>query len=96
IKAGERVVLWYASANRDESTFEAPEQFRIDRRGARHLSFGTGIHFCVGARLAEMQLAILWEELLERFSNIEVLGPPVRLRSNFIHGLKSLPVRVTA
>ncbi|WP_089943383.1 cytochrome P450 [Candidatus Entotheonella palauensis] len=94
IRQGDRVVLWYVSANRDETVFEAPETFRIDRSGPRHLSFGTGIHFCVGARLADMQLAILWEELLERFPIIEVLGPPVRLRSNFIHGLKTLPVRV--
>ena len=94
ISAGDRVVLWYASANRDENVFPDPQAFLIDRKGPRHLSFGTGVHFCVGARLAEMQLTILWEELLDRFPRIEVLGAPTRLRSNFIHGLKSLPVRL--
>ncbi len=94
IHKGDRVILWYISANRDETVFEAPEAFRIDRLGPKHLSFGTGIHYCVGARLAEMQLAILWEEFLDRFPSIEVLGTPVRLRSNFIQGLKSLSVRV--
>ncbi|NKC11030.1 MAG: cytochrome P450 [Gammaproteobacteria bacterium] len=94
IREGDRVVLWYVSGNRDESVYSAPKTFRIDRNERRHLSFGSGIHFCVGARLAEMQLQILWEELLNRFPLIEVLGPPLRLRSNFIHGIKSLSVRL--
>ena len=64
IRKGDRVILWYISANRDETVFDEPEAFRIDRPGPKHLSFGTGIHYCVGARLAEMQLAILWEDIL--------------------------------
>nr|MCH9674749.1 cytochrome P450 [Gammaproteobacteria bacterium] len=94
IRKGERVVLWYVSANRDEAVFAEPDVFDIRRSGPRHLSFGTGVHFCVGARLAEIQLQILWDEMLDRFGSIEVLGPPTRLRSNFIHGLKSLQVRL--
>ena len=94
IKKGERVILWYVSGNRDESAYTEPETFDITRSGPRHLSFGTGIHFCMGARLAEIQVNLLWEELLDRFQTIEVLAPPERLRSNFMHGLKSMPVRL--
>lgn len=94
IKKGERVILWYVSGNRDESTYPEPETFDITRNGPRHLSFGTGIHFCMGARLAEIQVNLLWEELLDRCKTIEVLAPPERLRSNFMHGLKSMPVRL--
>ena len=78
-----------------EPVFDAPDAFRIDRQGPRHLSFGAGIHFCIGSRLAEMQLQILWEELLERYPVLEVRGEPHRLWSNFINGIKQLNVRVT-
>ena len=95
IAAGDKVVLWYVSGNRDDAAIEDPESFRIDRPRARqHLSFGFGVHRCVGNRLAELQLRILWEEVLPRFPAIEVLGPPVRLSSNFINGIRSLPVRI--
>jgi cytochrome P450 len=97
IRAGDKVVMWYVSGNRDETAIEEPERFRVDRPKARHhLSFGAGIHRCVGDRLAEMQIRILWEELLRRDLEIEVVAPPVRLYSNFIRGIRSLPVRIRA
>ena len=95
IAKGDKVVLWYVSANRDEAIFEAADQFRIDRSNARqHLSFGIGVHFCMGSRLAEMQLRVVWEEILARFRTVEVVGPPRRVRSNFVKGYSELPVRV--
>jgi cytochrome P450 len=95
IKAGEKVVLWYVSANRDDDAIPDPNQFIIDRsRPRQHMSFGFGIHRCVGNRLAELQLKILWEEILARFPMIEVVGPAERIYSNFIHGFRSMPVRI--
>jgi cytochrome P450 len=95
IKKGDKVVMWYVSANRDETAIERPNEFLIDREDARkHLSFGIGVHFCMGSRLAEMQLRILWEEVLKRFRTVEVVGEPVRVRSAFIRGFAELPVRV--
>ena len=95
IRPGDKVVVWYISGNRDEDAIEEPDQFIIDRtQPRRHLSFGFGIHRCVGDKLAEMQLRILWEELLPRYPVIEVVGPPVRTYSNFLRGYKSLPVRI--
>jgi len=95
IAKGDKVVMWYVSANRDETAIERANEFWIDRPDAkRHLSFGWGVHFCVGSRLAEMQLRILWEEILARFHTVEVVGPPVRVRSNFVKGFHELPVRV--
>ncbi len=95
IKKGDKVVMWYVSANRDESVIERANEFLIDRENARqHLSFGWGVHFCIGSRLAEMQLRILWEEALARYRMIEVVGPPVRVRSNFVKGFTELPVQV--
>jgi cytochrome P450 len=94
IKKGDKVVMWYVSGNRDEEIFDAPDTFNIHRKGPRHLSFGMGIHYCVGARLADLQLKWLWEELLDQHPYIEAMGPPKRLRSNFISGIKSLPVRI--
>jgi cytochrome P450 len=97
IKQGDRVVMWYVSGNRDEAAIEEPERFRVGRPKARqHLAFGAGIHRCVGDRLAEMQLKILWEEILKRELVLEVAGPPVRLYSNFIRGIRSLPVVIRA
>ena len=96
IRRGDKVVMWYVSGNRDETAIDNPESFRVDRPRARqHLGFGAGIHRCVGDRLAEMQLRILWEEILKRDLEIEVVGPPVRLYSNFIRGIRSLPVRIS-
>ena len=95
IKKGDKVVMWYLSGNRDEEAIDHPNQFIIDRaRPRQHLAFGFGIHRCVGNRLAEMQLKILWEEILRRFPVIEVVGEPTRVLSNFVHGFTHLPVRL--
>jgi cytochrome P450 len=95
IKAGDRVILWYCSGNRDPESIPNPDQFLIDRPNARHhISFGFGIHRCMGNRVAEMQLRILWEEILRRFSFVEVVGPAVRVKSNFVLGYTELPVRL--
>ncbi|MGH7043740.1 MAG: cytochrome P450 [Acetobacteraceae bacterium] len=95
IHEGDKVVMWYVSANRDPEMVDDPDSFRIDRAHPRqHLSFGYGIHRCVGARLAELQLTVLWEEILKRFPVIEVVGEPKRIYSNFIRGIASLPVRI--
>lgn len=97
IKAGEKVIMWYISGNRDATAIDNPDDFIIDRPRARqHLSFGFGIHRCVGNRLAEMQLKILWEEILARFPKIEVMGKPKRVFSPFVHGITELPVRIPA
>jgi cytochrome P450 len=97
IKKGDRVLMWYASGNRDERKFDNPDQLIIDRKDARnHISFGYGIHRCMGNRLAELQLRILWEELLKRFDNIEVVGEPERVQSNFVRGYSKLMVKLTA
>ena len=93
IKAGDKVVMWYVSGNRDDSAIDNPDDYIIDRaRPRHHLSFGFGIHRCMGNRLAEMQLRILWEELLARFADIEVLGEPERVESNFVMGYTDLQV----
>ena len=97
IKKGDKVVMWYFSGNRDESVIDNPNAFIIDRpRPRQHLSFGFGIHRCVGNRLAELQLKILWEEILARFPVIEVMGPPTRVRNCFVRGYSALPVRIPA
>jgi cytochrome P450 len=95
IARGDKVVMWYISGNRDEEKIERADAFVIDRAKPRqHLAFGAGIHRCVGDRLAEQQLRILWEEILARELRFEIMGPPVRLYSNFIRGIRSLPVRI--
>jgi cytochrome P450 len=95
IRKNDKVVIWYVSGNRDPDAIEDPDNFIIDRaRPRQHLSFGFGIHRCVGNRLAELQLRILWEEVMQRYPVIEVMGPPRRVYSNFIHGIRSLPVRI--
>ena len=95
IKTGDKVVMWYLSGNRDDEVIDRPTDFIIDRKRPReHLSFGFGIHRCVGNRLAELQLRVLWEEIMQRRLNIEVVGAPKRTHSNFIHGYESLPVRI--
>jgi cytochrome P450 len=97
IRKGDKVVMWYVSGNRDEEVIERPDEFLIDRPNARrHISFGFGIHRCMGNRVAEMQLRILWEEILKRFDWIEVVGPPKRVHSNFVRGYEELPVIVHA
>ncbi len=95
ILKGDKVVMWYLSGNRDEEVIQKANDFIIDRaRPREHLSFGFGIHRCVGNRLAEMQLKILWEEILKRFERIEVMGEPKRLLSTFVRGISHLPVRL--
>ncbi|MFP6808033.1 MAG: cytochrome P450 [Pseudomonadales bacterium] len=95
IKAGDKVIMWYVSGNRDETVFENPHNLIIDRHNARqHVSFGFGIHRCMGNRLAEMQLKILWEEIDKRFEMIEVLEEPGRSQSVFVKGYNELKVRV--
>ena len=95
IREGDKVVMWYISGNRDEDAIDRPNEFLVDRaRPRQHLSFGFGIHRCVGNRLAELQLSILWEEILKRGMVIEMMEEPKRIYSNFIHGITSLPVRI--
>ena len=95
IKAGEKVIMWYLSGNRDESVFDDAEKLIIDRPNARqHVSFGFGVHRCMGNRLAEMQLRVLWEEIMQRFRKVEVVGDVERLPNNFIRGIKDVPVRL--
>ena len=93
IRAGDKVVMWYASGNRDEEAIDNADRFLIDRHHARrHLSFGFGLHRCMGNRLAEMQLRILWEEISRRFHAVELSGEPQRVYSSFVHGFTSVPV----
>ena len=95
IRKGEKVVMWYVSGNRDEDMFENADDLVIERRNARnHIAFGFGIHRCLGLRLAELQLRIVWEEILQRFETIEVVDEPKRTYSNFVHGYETLPVRI--
>jgi cytochrome P450 len=95
IKKGDKIAMWYLSGNRDEDAIDRANEFIIDRaRPRQHLSFGFGIHRCVGNRLAEMQLKILWEEMLPRFPVIEIMGEPTRVRSAFVRGYTQLPVRI--
>jgi cytochrome P450 len=95
IRKGDKVIMWYLSGNRDETVFPDAERFMIDRPNARHhVSFGYGIHRCMGNRLAEMQLRVLWEEIMKRFSNVEIVGDVVRLPNNFIRGIADVPVRL--
>jgi len=93
IKAGDKVAMWYVSGNRDEEVIDRPNDYWIERpRVRQHLSFGFGIHRCVGNRLAELQLKIIWEEILARFPRIDVVGPPRRVYSSFVKGYEHLPV----
>jgi cytochrome P450 len=95
IRAGERVVVWFAAANRDPEEFPDPHRLDLTRKRDVHAAFGRGgPHFCLGAHLARLELAVLFEQLLPRLASIELAGPPARLRSNFTNGLKRLPVRV--
>ncbi|MDP4540731.1 cytochrome P450 [Qipengyuania sp. DY56-A-20] len=97
IRKGDKVVMWYLSGNRDETAIDRASQFIIDRKNPRHhLSFGYGIHRCMGNRLAELQLRIIWEEIHKRFAQVEVTGEPERLFSNLVRGITKLPVRLHA
>ncbi|HZZ31456.1 MAG TPA: cytochrome P450 [Phenylobacterium sp.] len=93
IKEGDKVIMWYVSGNRDEEVIDRPNEYIIDRERPRnHISFGFGIHRCVGNRLAELQLKVIWEEILKRFPTIEVVGEPKRVYSTFVKGYETLPV----
>lgn len=95
IRKGDKVVMWYVSGNRDADAIDHPDQFIIDRKNPRfHLSFGFGIHRCMGNRLGEMQLKILWQEILRRFSHVEVVEEPRRVQSNFVRGYTDLQVKL--
>jgi cytochrome P450 len=94
IGAGDSVLMWYPSANRDEDVFVDPYRFDITRHPNEHLAFGHHEHFCLGAGFARKEIKVMFEELLRRFPDIQLDGPPVRLRSNFINGIKRLPVRL--
>jgi len=97
IKKGDKVVMWYLSGNRDDTVIDQADRFIIDRKNPRHhLSFGYGIHRCMGNRLAELQLRIVWEEIHKRFAKVEVTGEPERLFSNLVRGITKLPVRLHA
>lgn len=96
IRAGDKVILWYLSGNRDESVFPNADKLIVDRENARrHLAFGYGIHRCVGARLAELQISILLEEMAKRRMRVNVVGEPTRVRACFVHGYRSLPVELS-
>ena len=95
IKAGDKVVMWYGSANRDEDIFKDGHLFRVERKNAKkHLAFGAGEHLCLGNRLGHMQIRVLFEELLDRFPNIHSISDPVRIPSNFLAGISELKVRI--
>jgi len=96
IKKGDKVIMWYYSGNHDEAVFENPREIRFERENVkRHLSFGFGIHRCMGLRVAELQLRILWQQILEKFEKIELVAEPVRLKSNFVNGYTDMQVKVT-
>ena len=95
IREGDKVVIFYPSANRDEAAFAAAERFDVGRVPNDHLAFGIGEHFCLGANLARLEIRLIFEELLRRLPDLELAGPVRRLRSNFINGIKSMPVRFT-
>ncbi len=95
IREGEKVTLWYPSANRDEDAFPDPDRFDVTRHPNEHLAFGHGQHFCLGSHLARMEIRVMFEELLRRLPDMELAGPVRMLRSHFIDGIKSIPVRYT-
>ena len=95
IREGDKVVIYYPSANRDEAKFDAPERFDVGRTPNEHVAFGIGEHFCLGANLARLEIRLIFEELLRRLPDMQLAGPVRRLRSNFINGIKDMPVRFT-
>jgi cytochrome P450 len=93
IRAGESMCLFYPSANRDETVFDDPDDFRVGRRPNPHLAFGIGEHFCLGANLARLELCVIFEQLTRRLEDVELAAPPVRMRSSFLGGIKRMPIR---
>ena len=97
IKKGDKIAMWYVSGNRDERKFERPNDLIVDRPNARnHISFGFGIHRCYGNRLAELQLQILWQEMLKRFERVEVMEKPTFNHSSFVKGYTKMMVKIHA
>ena len=97
VKKGDKIVMWYYSGNRDERMFENADSIDITRANARNnISFGFGMHRCLGMRLAEMQMRVLWQEIMNRWQRIEIVGDVARVESNFINGYESMPVRIVA
>src|ERR1700750_1262474 len=97
IKERDKIAMWYVSGNRDDEVIDRPNDYIIDRERPRnHISFGFGIHRCVGNRLAELQLKVIWEEILKRFPMIQVTGEPKRVYSSFVKGYETLPVIIPA
>ena len=95
IREGDKVIMWYLSGNHDENVFGEADRLVIDRPNARaHVAFGFGVHRCMGNRLAELQLRVLWEEIVKRFHTVEVAGDVERLPNNFIRGIRNVPVRL--
>jgi cytochrome P450 len=94
IAAGEKVVMYYTSANRDEKVFDDPQAFDIRRQPNRHLSFGFAEHFCLGAHLARLESRVFFEELLTAYPDFSAAGDPVRLRSNFNNAYRQVPIRL--
>ena len=92
IRKGDKLVMYYGAANRDPRIFDDPETFDITRKPNPHLAFGTGTHFCMGSHMARLEMRVTFEELLTRFPQMSLLGPPERLHSNFISGIKRMPV----
>jgi cytochrome P450 len=95
IRAGDKVTIWYGSGNRDETIFPHADRFDVGRSPNDHLAFGFGPHFCLGAHLARLEIRLMFEELLRRMPDVRLAGPVERLRSNFIHGIKRMPVEFT-
>ena len=95
IREGDKVLLFYPSANRDEEVFPEADRFDVGRTPNDHLAFGIGEHFCLGSNLARLEIRVMFEELLRRLPDIELAGPVARLRSNFINGIKHMPVAFT-
>jgi cytochrome P450 len=96
MKEGDKVVLWYASANRDEAVFGNPFDFDVLRTPNEHVGFGgPGPHFCMGANLARREIRVMFRQIFNRMPDLEITGPPERLASNFVHGIKRMPCRFT-
>ncbi|HEX7948356.1 MAG TPA: cytochrome P450, partial [Phenylobacterium sp.] len=93
LKQNDWIMLCYASGNRDEAVFEAPDDFRVDRKPNKHLAFGYGAHLCLGQHLAKMEMRILWEEMLPRLKSVELAGTPALSEAVFVNGPKRLPIR---
>jgi cytochrome P450 len=96
IRENDKVVIYYGSANRDPRAFAQPDRFDVERDPNPHVGFGIGVHYCLGASLAKLEMRVMFEELLRRLPDLELAGPVARLRSNFINGTKSMPVRFTS